>query len=118
MKNEISISAVLMQIDITVQDSEPVFFSIEFYKKGTGKNDKERGKIISLGKASKNFKDPKFQTASAGATSENKREIYRLKEQGIILIFDHEFYKRGHKTGYTAIPIDLIRSFNGMPVKH
>lgn len=101
----ISLSAFLAQIDQNIESDKPVYFSITFVKAGRSENDKERGKLRHVAKASKGWKEPQSTKAP-----EKNKGFYQVKEHGVLVLFDHI---RGEN--FTPL-IDLITHYNGFKI--
>lgn len=99
---KISVSAMLAEID--TKNGELEFFSIAFCKAGRDENDQDRGKIKTINQCLKGYKNQEPHTPKP--TGESKKTLYRIKEKGILLVFDFE------KQQHISIIIDLIIFYN------
>lgn len=95
---EISQSAMLAEIDITVIDDKPVTFSMEYIT--------SEGDYRNYPSLAKNFKPPTNEQAK----KTDKKNNYRIKEKGDLRVWD---FIAGHNR---TLKIDGIIFFNGMKV--
>lgn len=107
MEKTIGINTVLDEMEQSLKGNVPTFFSLTYVKSGSGENDKERGKLLHIKKASKRGN----ATKKAGSRDKKKnRTVTRFKETGKIPIHDHD------KDRQIDLFIDLIIFFNGIRV--
>lgn len=107
---KIGLSAFLAEIDINIADDKPHTFSIEFVKAGKNQKAPERGKIKKIENAYKSYK-PKTEQKQY-APNDNKKDFYRVKEKGILLLYDND------KKEHFSVIIDLITKYNEYVVIH
>jgi hypothetical protein len=94
---KISLSVVLAEIDQTVQDGEPHYFSISYAKVD--------GSLGHIEKAEKGRKDRR--EIEEGDEGTGKAWNHNLKFSGNLLLYNHD------KKGYREIKIYLLRKYNG-----
>jgi hypothetical protein len=107
MMQKISITAFLSEIDQNIEGQKPKIFSLQFVKAGKDENDIERGKIKKVDRCSKSFK---YSSNQQSETATPKKTFYRIKEKGVLLLFNHDTSKN-----FTVI-IDLVTHYNEMKI--
>jgi hypothetical protein len=104
MANKISINVVLSEIDRSVMDGRPVYFSLKYVKAD--------GSLGWIKKGIKHKSDPSGNSNGYSNPEPKKAQNHYMKTSGNVRVFSED------KNGYREITIDQIVMFNSYKVYH
>lgn len=103
MRNKISIQVVLSQIDRSVADGRPCYFSLKYVKAD--------GSVGTITRGIKHKLDPSGKSGY-GNQAPKKAQNHFMRSSGNVRVYSED------KNGYREITIDQIVMFNSFRVHH